>query len=97
MKKIYTLFTALLINILCFAQTPEKMTFQAVIRDASNALLVNQSIGMQITILQGSITGNALYTETHTPISNNNGLVNLEIGDGTVTSGSFNSINWSNN
>ena len=96
MKKIYTLFTALLINILCFAQTPEKMTFQAVIRDASNALLVNQSIGMQISILQGSITGNALYTETHTPISNNNGLVNLEIGDGTVTSGSFNSINWSN-
>jgi hypothetical protein len=96
MKKIYTLLPALLINILCFGQTPEKMTFQAVIRDASDVLLGNQNIGMQISIVQGSVNGNVIYSETHNPISNNNGLVNLEIGDGTVASGSFNSINWSN-
>ena len=54
MKNIFTLIPALLFNILCFGQTPEKMTFQAVIRDASNALLSNQNIGMQISILQGS-------------------------------------------
>ena len=53
MKKIYTLLPALLINILCFGQTPEKMTFQAVIRDASDVLLSNQNIGMQISIVQG--------------------------------------------
>ena len=96
MKKIYTLLPALLINILCFGQTPEKMTFQAVIRDASDALLTNQNIGMQISIVQGSVNGNVIYSETHTPISNNNGLVNLEIGAGTVSSGSFSSINWNN-
>ncbi|MDG1689207.1 MAG: hypothetical protein P8I02_00280, partial [Flavobacteriales bacterium] len=96
MKKIYTLLPALLINIFCFGQTPEKITFQAVIRDASDALLSNQNIGMQISIVQGSVNGNVIYSETHNPISNNNGLVNLEIGDGTVASGSFNSINWSN-
>ena len=96
MKNIFTLIPALLFNILCFGQTPEKMTFQAVIRDASNALLSNQNIGMQISILQGSINGNSIYTETHNPVSNNNGLVNLEIGAGTVTSGNFSTISWSN-
>lgn len=96
MKNIFTLIPALLFNILCFGQTPEKMTFQAVIRDASNALLSNQNIGMQISILQGSINGNSIYTETHNPVSNNNGLVNLEIGDGTVASGNFSTISWSN-
>ena len=96
MKNIFTLIPALLFNILCFGQTPEKMTFQAVIRDASNTLLSNQNIGMQISILQGSINGNSIYTETHNPVSNNNGLVNLEIGDGTVASGNFSTISWSN-
>ena len=96
MKNIYTLIPALLFNILRFGQTPEKMTFQAVIRDASNALLSNQNIGMQISILQGSINGNSIYTETHNPVSNNNGLVNLEIGAGTVASGNFSTISWSN-
>ena len=96
MKNIFTLIPALLFNILRFGQTPEKMTFQAVIRDASNALLSNQNIGMQISILQGSINGNSIYTETHNPVSNNNGLVNLEIGAGTVASGNFSTISWSN-
>ena len=96
MKNIFTLIPALLFNILCFGQTPEKMTFQAVIRDASNALLSNQNIGMQISILQGSINGNSIYTETHNPVSNNNGLVNLEIGAGIVASGNFSTISWSN-
>ena len=53
MKKIYILLPALLVNIFCLGQTPEKMTFQAVIRDASNTLLTNQNIGMQISIVQG--------------------------------------------
>ena len=72
MKKIYSLFTALILTSILIGQSPEKMTFQAVIRDASNALLVNQNIGMQISILQGSNTGSALYIETHSPTSNSN-------------------------
>ena len=91
MKKIYILLPVLLVNIFCLGQTPEKMTFQAVIRDASNTLLTNQNIGMQVSIVQGSVTGNAIYSETHTPMSNYNGLVNLEIGAGTAISGNFSS------
>ena len=77
MKKTLTLFTSLLSTLIILGQTPDKMTFQAVVRDASNTLLINQNIGIQISILQGSNTGSSLYTETHSSISNANGLVNI--------------------
>ena len=83
---------ALLLTLSSFAQAPEKMSYQAVIRGANNALVTNQQVGMQISILQGST---AVYEETQTPTSNTNGLVSLEIGTGTVISGSFTAIDWS--
>jgi len=82
----------LLLAISSFAQAPEKMSYQAVIRDAENALVTSQQLGMQISILQGDV---AVYEETQTPTSNTNGLVSLEIGEGTVISGSFTAIDWS--
>jgi hypothetical protein len=89
---LYTTVAALLLTLSSFAQAPEKMSYQAVIRDASNALVTNQQVGMQISILQGET---AVYEETQTPTSNSNGLVTLEIGTGTIVSGIFSSIDWS--
>jgi hypothetical protein len=77
------------------AQAPEKMSFQAVIRNASNVLVSNHSIGMKISILQSSTTGTPVYVETQTPTSNSNGLVTIQIGAGTAVSGSIMQINWS--
>jgi uncharacterized protein (TIGR02145 family) len=79
-----------------FAQTPQKMSYQAVIRNNSNELITNLVVGIKISILQGSITGNVVYAETHQPIANTNGLVSIEIGGGTIISGLFTSINWAN-
>jgi len=86
----------LLIVTFAFAQAPQKMSYQAVIRDGANALVQSQSVGMQISILQGSITGTAVYVETHSAVTNANGLVSIEIGGGAVTSGSFATIDWAN-
>ena len=94
MKKIFTILFAFLVTGL-YAQSPEKMSYQAIIRDASNMLVTSSSIGMQISILQGSTGGMALYTETHEPITNENGLVTIEIGEGT-TSDDFSTIDWAN-
>ena len=66
---LYTTVGALLLTLSSFAQAPEKMSYQAVIRGANNALVTNQQVGMQISILQGST---AVYEETQTPTSNTN-------------------------
>ena len=94
MKKITTLLALLLTSVL-FAQAPEKMSYQAVIRNASNALVNNQSVGMRISILKTTATGTVSYQETQTTTTNANGLASIEIGAGTVVSGTFASIDWS--
>ncbi|WP_179948680.1 autotransporter outer membrane beta-barrel domain-containing protein [Flavobacterium sediminis] len=94
MKKIYFLFT-ILFSLTILAQAPEKMSYQAVIRDSGDALLVSTTVGMQISILQGSSTGTAVYVETQTPTTNANGLISIEVGNGTVVSGDFTTIDWS--
>ena len=96
MEKIITIFAAILMTTAVFAQAPNKMSYQAIVRNNSNALVVNQAIGMRISILQGSSSGTAFYVETQTPATNINGLVSIEIGGGTVATGNFSTINWAN-
>ena len=96
MKRIYTILVAVLITATVWAQAPEKMSYQAVIRDTSSQLVTSTSVGMQISILQGSATGTAVYVETQNPTTNANGLVTIEIGTGTVVSGDFATIDWAN-
>lgn len=77
------------------AQSPDKLSYQAIIRDGSNALVTSTSVGIQISILQGSASGTAVYVERHFPNTNTNGLVSMEIGAGTVVNGNFTAIDWS--
>ena len=95
MKKIFTTFAMLLVVVI-LAQSPEKMSYQTVIRNASNTLVINQTVGVKISLLQGSATGSSVYAETHAVTTNANGLASLQIGGGTVVSGTFSSIDWAN-
>ena len=79
-----------------FAQVPEKFSFQAVVRNESNQLVTNAPVGVRVSILQGSTSGNALYVETHSVTTNANGLLTVEVGGGNTQMGSFNNINWAN-
>ena len=87
--------------ILCFfsasiAQTPQSVPYQAVARDASGNLLVNQQICVQFTVKQGA--GNiVVYQEYQGATTNKLGLftMNLNSGASHVEQGSFSSINWS--
>jgi uncharacterized protein (TIGR02145 family) len=72
-----------------FAQAPQKMTYQAVVRNASSQLVTSKTVGMKISILQGSASGTVVYTETQTPTTNANGLLSVEIGNT-----GFSSIDW---
>ena len=94
MKKLYTLVTAVLLTASIWAQTPQKFSYQAVIRDAFNTLVANQKVGVAVSILQTSEIGNVVYKETHFPTTNANGLASLSIGTGTKTDGDFSKIDW---
>ena len=97
MKRILLSLVAIAtISLTSFGQAPEGFKYQAVLRDAGNLILNNQAVGMRLTIQQGSIGGTAVYTETFAPTTNAYGLVNLEIGSGTVVSGDFTTIDWAN-
>ncbi len=96
MKKISFLIASLLLALSIQAQSPPKFSYQTVIRNASNQLLVGQTVGIKISILQGSANGSAVYAETHAPQTNANGLATLEIGGGSLLSGNFANINWAN-
>lgn len=85
------IFSSLPLN----AQAPDKLSYQAVIRNANNDPLQNKTVGMQISILQGSVDGTVVFSETHTPETNSNGLISIEIGDG-AGSDDLSSIDWGN-
>ena len=95
MRNILVSVLVCLISLNALAQAPEKMSYQAVVRDNANALVVDKVVGMRISILRGSASGTPAYVETQSPRSNTNGLVTLEIGAGTVVSGTFAGLNWS--
>ncbi|TAL80439.1 MAG: hypothetical protein EPN88_01255 [Bacteroidetes bacterium] len=95
MKKIITIITALVATVCVFAQVPQKMSYQAVIRNSSNDLVSSTSVGIRISILQGSEGGTPVYVETQTTTTNANGLVSIEIGGGTPVTGTFAGIDWS--
>ncbi len=90
------LFILLVLSVNICAQAPQKMSYQAVIRNSNNSLIVSTPIGIKVSVLQGSANGTVTYSETQVQNTNINGLVSLEIGMGTALIGTFSSINWAN-
>ena len=81
MKKFLTVTAALFMGVVLFAQSPQRLSYQAVIRNAAGKLIQSSNVGMRVSILQGSATGTAVYTETFTAMTNANGLITLQIGE----------------
>ncbi|RXM52224.1 MULTISPECIES: beta strand repeat-containing protein [unclassified Chryseobacterium] len=94
MKKILSMFWILSGLFMGLSQAPEKMSYQAVVRNGSGQLLANQGIAIKVSLLQGSPAGTLVYSERLTGNTNANGLISMEIGTGTVLSGVFSSIDW---
>lgn len=95
MKRFLSLFAIALLTATMWAQSPQKISYQSVVRDTNGDLVQSTQVGMQISILQGAADGIAVYTETQTPTTNVNGLLSVEIGAGTTTD-DFSTINWAN-
>ena len=94
--KTYTLlFVLFCLSSVAFSQAPEGINYQAVIRKTNGTLLANSPVAIRVQIKQTSATGTVVFSERQTAITSAYGLVNLVIGQGTLLSGNFSTINWS--
>ena len=89
MKKLYILAIILLITVVTFAQTPNQFKYQAVLRDGSGSIMVNQNVAVYISILQSDLT-TSVFNETHNTTTTAQGLINLNIGSVEDMSG----VDW---
>ncbi len=89
-----TIVLTLVISISSIAQSPNSFKYQAVIRDNSGTPLVNQGIGVKLSILSSSSSGTVEYSEEHTVTTSDYGVIALNVGEGSVLSGNFSNIDW---
>lgn len=99
MRKIITYFLFLITLLTCsitFAQSLQKnfINYQGVAKDASGNLLEDTSINMLIAIKFGDPNTTASYVENHVVNTNSNGVFTLLIGNGTVITGDYNTLQW---
>ncbi len=97
--KIISLIWAFLlfVSISSFSQSPNSFKYQSILRDKNGLLIADKTVTLRISILQTKIDGTTVYAETHSTKTSATGIINLEIGKGTIVSGAFNSILWGTN
>ena len=91
--KVKAILVFVFFSYLSFSQSPQKFTYQSIIKNSSGYLLKNQDVGLRISVLSNSSNGIEVYSEEHFPTSNSNGLVTLIIGEG-LTNDNFSEIQW---
>ena len=96
MKKLLLFFYFIFLLSIIDAQPPQAISYQAVARNNKGDLINNKNISLRFSIHDSSAIGTIIYSETHNANTNTLGLFNLNIGQGTVITGSFSSINWGN-
>lgn len=84
----------IIIPFISFAQAPEKINFQSVIRNKEGELWSNKLVALKIKLLEGSPNGQSKYEETHLKTTDKSGLISLQIGSGNILIGSFKNLNW---
>ena len=94
MKKHALTILLVVCTLLTFAQVPQAINTQMVLRDAGGAPMPSETVMLRYTMLQDSLAGTPIYQETHQTTSNQFGLINTILGEGTVVYGDFTAIRW---
>jgi len=95
MRKLYILAAlCLAFSMNLLAQTPQRINYQAVVRNSTGNPVTNQAVSLRFSILDGSPSGTAQYVETQSSTTNGFGLANVQIGNGTPVTGTFSAVTW---
>jgi hypothetical protein len=99
MKKTISTLLSVLFCAITFAQSvPQGINYQALARDASGAVLMNQALTIQFSVISDIATSAVSWQETHSVSTNDYGLFTAIIGEGTATtvgsSATFDVVDW---
>lgn len=94
MKKHLLFLAYCLLPLWLTAQAPQRISYQSILRGPSGNVLINHDVALRVSILSGGPNGPVVYQETHSLVSDNDGLVRFQIGGGLVVSGAMQNINW---
>ncbi len=75
---------------------PGKINYQGVALGANGKPIKNSSVGLRLSVLDSTLNGAVLYSETKTVNTDTSGLFATHVGGGTVTAGTFATIPWAN-
>lgn len=93
----FLVISLLSLSHVAYTQVPQAFKYQSIIRNVAGNPMANTSISIRATIHEGSASGFIAYQESHDVTTNQFGLVNLEIGNGTASTGIFPDIQWVSN
>lgn len=86
-----TKITVLILFLFFIGFAQNGINYKALIKDDLGNVIAAQNITLQFTILEG---GTNVYQETHSPMTDANGIAIVNIGEGTLVSGNFSTIDW---
>ena len=93
MKKLFTCLAALLISAGVFAQAPQLMNYQAVVRDNNGVPLADSTpVALKFIIHDLTTAGTIVFNETQNTYTNKLGIVALQIGN----TNNLAVVDWSN-
>ena len=92
MRKIITVFILLFITVSTFAQTG--FNYKAIIKDVNGNVVSNQDIDIRFTLQTVSAPFISSYQEVHSTTTDSNGLIIVNIGEGTIIVGTFPQTFW---
>jgi hypothetical protein len=92
-KTLQLIITLLLISV--FGNAQNGINYKALIKDDLGNVIVNTLVDIKFQILESDAQTN-VYEETHSPTTDDNGIIIVNIGEGTIISGIFDDINWGN-
>ena len=90
---LYSIFIYI-ISSSAYSQAPEAFNYQGIIRDAGGQIMANKTITVKADIMDAPVSGNVVYSEDHSVLTNKFGLFNIAIGQGIYQNNTFSSINW---
>ena len=97
MKKLLNILLLVLLANVALAQAPQGIPYQAVARNSSGSILVSTAISVRFTIRDSVATGAIKYRETFSVTTTAQGMFSVNVGQGTVVTGTFAGINWGTN